>query len=62
MNQSFTEFKKKRAALAQEIARLCNVFSDEFGVKVESIRIDNHVYRHGDPSERILSVSISTDV
>jgi hypothetical protein len=61
MNQSLTEFKEKRVALAQEITRLCNAFSDEFGVKVESISIEDHVYHHGDPSERILSVSISTD-
>jgi len=62
MNQSFTEFKEKRAALAREITRLCNVFSDEFAIKVNSIRIDDHTHRHGDPSERILSVTISTDV
>ena len=62
MNQSFTEFKQKRAALAKEITRLCNTFSDEFGIKIESISIEDHAYRHGDPSERILSVKISTDV
>jgi hypothetical protein len=61
MNQSFTEFKEKRVALAQEITRLCNAFSDEFGVKVESISIDGHVYYYGLPSEQIFSVTISTD-
>jgi hypothetical protein len=60
-NQSFTEFKEKRAALANEITRLCNAFSDEFGVKVESIYIDNHVYQHGMKSEQILSITINTD-
>lgn len=62
MNQSFTEFKEKRAALSKEITRLCNAFSDEFGVKIESINIEDHVYYHDDPSGRILSVKISTDV
>jgi hypothetical protein len=60
-NQSFTEFKSKRAALGAKITELCNTFSDEFGVKVERISIENHYFQIGMKSEQIISVNITTD-
>ena len=61
-NQSFTEFKLKKRQLEAEIMRLCNEFSDEFGVRVASIQIDSYTHQVGKESPNIILLKVETEI
>lgn len=62
MNQSFTDFKLAKKKLEEEIIILCNTFSQEFGVKIELIYIQNYVHQVDEESPKILGLNVEVDI